>query len=59
LLCEPENVEALATALEKMIMDEAYRKKVQKNALERSNFYDMEHTMNRWEAYLKTVVNAD
>ncbi len=59
LLCEPENVEALATALEKMIMDEAYRKKVQKNALERSKFYDMEHTMDRWEAYLKTIVNAD
>jgi glycosyltransferase involved in cell wall biosynthesis len=59
LCCEPDNVNTLATALEKMIMDEAYRKKVQKNALERSNFYDMEHTMNRWEAYLKTVVNAD
>lgn len=59
LCCEPDDVKTLATALEKMIMDEAYRKKVQNNALERSKFYDMEHTMNRWEAYLKTVVNAD
>lgn len=58
LCCEPDNVKTLATALEKMIMDEAYRKKVQKKAIERSKFYDMEHTMNRWEAYLKTVVNA-
>lgn len=59
LCCEPDDVKTLATALEKMITDEAYRKKVQNNALERSKFYDMEHTMNRWEAYLKTVVNAD
>ena len=59
LCCEPDNVNTLATALEKMMMDEAYRKQVQKNAIERSKFYDMEHTMDRWEAYLKTVVNAD
>lgn len=59
LCCEPDNVEALSSALAKMITDEAYRKQVQKNAIERSKFYDMEHTMDRWEAYLKTVVKAD
>lgn len=59
LCCEPNNVEELATALEKMMTDEAYRKEVQKNAIERSVFYDIEHTMDRWEAYLKKVISAD
>ena len=59
IMCEPDHVEELASALEKMIKDEVYRKEVQKNAIERSKFYDMEHTMDRWEAYLKKVINAD
>ncbi len=58
LCCEPDNVNSLATALEKMMTDEAYRKQVQRNAIERSKFYDMEHTMNRWEIYLKKVIYA-
>ena len=59
ILCEPENVEELAQALEKMIKDEAYRNEVQKKAIERSKFYDMEHTMNRWETYLKKVTSKN
>ena len=57
ILCEPDNVEALASALKKMMEDEDYRKKVQHNAVERSKFYDMEHTMNRWEEYLNKVIS--
>jgi glycosyltransferase involved in cell wall biosynthesis len=55
ILCEPDNVEALTKAMEKMIEDEIYRKIVQKNAIERSKFYDMEHTIDRWEKYLKEI----
>lgn len=55
ILCEPDNVEALASALKKMVEDEDYRKKVQLNAVERSKFYTMENTMNRWENLLKTI----
>ena len=57
ILCEPENVETLAQALEKMIKDEEYRHHIQLNAVERSRFYDAKHTMNRWEKYLKEIIN--
>ena len=57
ILCEPDDVEALASALKKMMEDEVYRKKVQLNAVERSKFYSMENTMNRWEEYLKNIVS--
>ena len=55
LCCEPEDVEVLALTLEKMIKNKEYRHKVQVNAVERSKFYDAEHTMNRWEKYLKII----
>ena len=56
ILCEPDNVEALAQAIERMIKDEEYRKMVQRNVVERSKFYDMEHTIDRWEKYLKEII---
>lgn len=56
ILCEPENVDALASAMKKMIEDNEYRNKVQKNAIEQSRFYDTEHTMNRWEKYLESII---
>ena len=49
LLCEPDNVETLAAGLQKMMEDEDYRKRVLLNVVERSKFYDIEHTMSRWE----------
>ena len=55
ILCEPDNVEALAQAIKRMIKDEEYRKMVQRNVVERSKFYDMEHTIDRWEKYLKEI----
>jgi glycosyltransferase involved in cell wall biosynthesis len=57
ILCEPDNVEALTSALKKMMVDEEYRKEVQRNAIERSKFYNKEHTMDRWEEYLKIVIS--
>jgi glycosyltransferase involved in cell wall biosynthesis len=59
ILCEPDNVEALASAMEKMIEDESYRRKAQENAVERSRFYSIENTIDRWEGYLKQVVNSN
>ena len=56
ILCEPDDVEALASALKKMMKDENYQKQVQQNAVERSKFYDIEHTMNRWEEYLEKII---
>lgn len=56
ILCEPENAEILASALKKMIEDKTYRHHAQINAVERSNYYDMEQTMNRWEIYINNIV---
>lgn len=56
ICCEPDNVEALTEALRKMMIDDKYRHQAQVNAVERSKFYDMEHTMDRWETYLNDVV---
>lgn len=57
ILCEPDNVEALAEAIAKMIMDVDYRECVRKNAIERSKYYSIENTMDRWESLLSQVVN--
>ena len=57
ILCEPDNVEALADAIAKMITDNDYRENVRANAIERSNFYSMDNTIERWESLLDKVVN--
>lgn len=56
ILCEPDDVEALAEAMKKMIMDDEYRESVRPKAIERSKYYSIENTMDRWEALLKQIV---
>jgi glycosyltransferase involved in cell wall biosynthesis len=56
ILCPPDDVEALATALAKMIEDVEYRLQTQKKAIERSNYYSLDNTMDRWEAYLDNII---
>ena len=56
ILCEPDDVEALAQAMDKMISDEEYRRKVQQNAVKRSEFYNLERTGERWEKFLEKVI---
>ena len=58
ILCEPENVEALSSALEKMIKDEEYRKQAQQKSVERSKYYSLEKCVNRWEEFLRDEVIA-
>ena len=55
IMCEPENVEDLAKALEKMMMDEEYKKQVQQESVERSKYYSLDNCVNRWEEYLSLV----
>lgn len=55
ILCEPDHVEALADAIQKMMIDENYRKTVQQNALERSKFYELDHIISMWEYLLNKV----
>ncbi len=57
LTCEPDNVDALANSISRLIEDEEYRKRIQKNAIERSKYYSIEKTIDRWSRVLETVVN--
>ncbi len=55
ILCEPDDVEALAEAMKKMIVDDEYRESVRAKAIERSKYYSIENTMNRWEELLNQL----
>lgn len=56
LCCEPDNVDALAEAINKMVADDEYRESVRKNAIERSKYYSLGNTMDRWENLLNQLV---
>ena len=58
ILCEPDNVEVLALALEKMIVDDEYRNHVQKNAINRSKYYTLDNTITRWEDYIHSFIST-
>ena len=55
ILCEPDNVEVLAKALEKMMKDEEFRKQAQLKSVERSKYYSLDNCVNRWEEYLSQI----
>ena len=55
ILCEPDDVESLAAGLRKMIEDDEYRESVRAKAIERSKYYSIENTMDRWEKLLTSV----
>ena len=55
ILCPPDDVEALAAAMRKMIEDEEYRESVRHSAIERSKYYSIDNTINRWEDYLNRI----
>lgn len=59
LCCEPDNVEELADAIQKMMTDIDYRENVQQNAVERSKFYRLDHIISMWESLLKKSHNRD
>ena len=48
-VCPVNDVDALAAAIERMITDDKFRMTVQAGAIERSKYYSVENTMNRWE----------
>ncbi len=57
ILCEPDDVESLAAGIRKMIEDDEYRESVRVKAVERSKYYSIENTIDRWEKLLDEVVN--
>ena len=58
ILCEPDDVDALAEAMRKMMTDDKYRESVRKNAVERSKYYSIENTIERWEKLLFIRLNV-
>ena len=57
LCCEPDDVDALAEAMRKMITDDEYRESIRNNAVERSKYYSLDNIMGKWEDLLSKVVN--
>lgn len=49
LLCEPENIEALAANLDYMLSHDDFRHNVQKNAIQRAKFYSTDNIVDKWE----------
>ena len=56
ILCEPDNVEALAEGIKRMMEDEEYRKEVQRNSVERSNAYSVDRIVQRWENLFEQMI---
>lgn len=55
IICPVDDVDALANAIEKMIVDEAYRNECQKNAIERSKYYALPNIMERWNVIFRKL----
>lgn len=55
LLCQPEDINGLAFCLEKMIIDEDFRHKVQEKAVERSKNFHIDKIMDRWYSIFKSI----
>lgn len=50
---EPENVEAMANALEELIDNDTKRKELQRNAIKRAHDFDAMEIARKWEGLLK------
>ena len=56
ILCPPDDVEALAEGIKRMMEDEEYRKEVQSNCVERSKAYSVDRIVQRWENLFDQIV---
>lgn len=56
LTCNPEDVNGLSSIMEKMISDDEYRRRVQNNAIKRSEYYNLDRVISLWEDLLSIVV---
>ncbi len=58
LLVPPEDVPALANALDQAMRDDAWRESAREQALQVADQFDLRTIMPRWEALLKEVTSA-
>lgn len=55
LVCAPDDYMVLAQAIERVITDDELRYKMQRGAIERSKYYSIEKTTQRWEAIIDSM----
>ena len=56
ILCEPDDVDALAEAMRKMMTDDDYRESVRMKAVERSKYYSVDYIAERWEKLIRGIM---
>lgn len=56
IVCLPENINALADSIEQLLIDSNYRHEVQSNAIQRSEYYSIDKTVERWENLFNTIL---
>lgn len=55
LLAHPEDYNQLSLHLKDLITDNYRRKMIQKNAVERSKYYNLDHVVDMWENLFKSI----
>lgn len=58
LLCPTDDVESLANSIIKLISDEEYRKRIQKESLSRSKDFQINIIMNKWENIIRKTIKT-
>ena len=55
VICPADDIDSLANAMQAVISNEEYMNKLQLNAIERSKYFSLDNTMDRWESIFKKV----
>lgn len=56
LLCKMEDTNDLAEKMAEMIRNDEYRQDVQKNSIERSKYYSLDHIITMWENLIQKLI---
>jgi GalNAc-alpha-(1->4)-GalNAc-alpha-(1->3)-diNAcBac-PP-undecaprenol alpha-1,4-N-acetyl-D-galactosaminyltransferase len=59
VLCNAEDDSGLAQGMEKLIADDSYRRRVQINAMKRSEFFSLDNIIGMWMKLLQTINNEN
>lgn len=57
ITCNPEDADALAAGIQRLMKDDDLRQSIQNHALERSKYYALPNIISMWEDLLKQIVH--
>lgn len=57
ITCNPEDVDALAFGIQRLMKDDDLRQSIQNHAVERSRYYALPNIISMWENLLKQIVH--